>query len=222
MTDLIKTIEKLALDPTIDAEKMQKILDVQERILNKQAQSRFAQSLIGLQGELPIIKKSGKISINGQVRSTYAKYEDIDKLVRPLLAKWGFSLSFNAQYDKNAVVVGKLLHRDGHFEIAEIALPYDSSGSKNNVQAIGSTLSYAKRYLIGMLINIVTEDEDDDAQSFDYINEDQVLNIESLMSEINVDKAKFLIFMRANSVNQIKKRDYNKAIQILEKKRNQS
>jgi hypothetical protein len=38
----------------------------------------------------------------------------------------------------------------------------DSSGGKNNIQGMGSSFSYGKRYTTTALLNIVTEGEDDD------------------------------------------------------------
>ena len=44
-------------------------------------------------------------------------------------------------------------------------LPPDVGPGRNALQAMGSTLSYAKRYLAEMLFNIVRENEDDDGQA---------------------------------------------------------
>jgi len=38
----------------------------------------------------------------------------------------------------------------------------DTSGSKNGVQAVASSVSYGKRYTAGLLLNITTTGEDDD------------------------------------------------------------
>ena len=44
-------------------------------------------------------------------------------------------------------------------------LPADTSGSKNVVQAIGSSVSYGKRYTMQALLNITSGGEDDDGHS---------------------------------------------------------
>ena len=43
-----------------------------------------------------------------------------------------------------------------------MVLPVDTSGSKNGVQAVASSVSYGKRYTAGLLLNITTTGEDDD------------------------------------------------------------
>jgi hypothetical protein len=46
-----------------------------------------------------------------------------------------------------------------------MTLPLDTSGSKNNVQAVGSSTSYGKRYTATLLLNIRTKGEDDDGHA---------------------------------------------------------
>ena len=64
-------------------------------------------------------------------------------------------------------VAGILMHREGHREETEMQLPIDASGSKNTVQAIGSSTAYGRRYVLCALLNIATGDEDDDGQLSD-------------------------------------------------------
>ena len=58
-------------------------------------------------------------------------------------------------------VTGVLMHRAGHSMRTSMTLPFDTSGSKNAVQAIGSSVSYGKRYVISAMLNIATRKEDD-------------------------------------------------------------
>lgn len=44
-------------------------------------------------------------------------------------------------------------------------LPADTSGSKNAVQAFGSSTSYGKRYVLCALLNITTRGQDDNGQT---------------------------------------------------------
>ncbi|MNO71030.1 ERF superfamily protein [compost metagenome] len=62
-------------------------------------------------------------------------------------------------------VTGILMHRAGHREQTTMLLPLDTSGSKNAVQALGSSVSYGKRYVLCALLNITTRGEDDDGNA---------------------------------------------------------
>lgn len=161
---LITVIEKLAANPDVNVDSIKQMLDMQERIMNKQAEMEFNSSMAELQPQLPMIQRSAK----GH-NTMYARYEDIERMVRPLYTKYGFSLTYTSELlasGKEETYTGRLLHKSGHYRDAQITLPADTSGSKNPIQAKGSSMSYAKRYLITMLLNIVTCGEDDDGQYF--------------------------------------------------------
>jgi hypothetical protein len=139
----------------------------------------------------------------------------------------GLSLSFTApprQADGGgAAMVGRLSHVQGAFREAEISLPLDSGPGRNNLQAMGSTISYGKKYLAFMLLNIVTEGEDDDGRGANEVIENaRAVEIDLLITEVKADKAKFLKFMKASSVPEILAKDYDKAITMLNAKRKAS
>jgi hypothetical protein len=88
--------------------------------------------------------------------------------IRPILFRHGFALSFKPSVSARGepVVVGVLRHQGGHKEEAELVLPFDPSGGKNPVQAVGSSLSYGQRYVTKLILNLASRklDEDDDGQ----------------------------------------------------------
>ena len=161
----LSVIARAAADPSINVEKMQSLLDMQMRIMERQAEAAFNEAMARLQPKLPRIVREGKASYGqGKGGYNYARYEDIDRMIRPLLNEEGFALSFDSVWnDKLCTIIGKLSHSGGHSTAASIPLPLDTSGGKNGIQGMGSTLSYGKRYCVGMLLNIVTVGEDDDA-----------------------------------------------------------
>lgn len=219
---MLQVIGRAASDHSIDVEKMERLLALQERMMAKQAEIEFTRSLTALQSELPRIEKTGKITHNGRLISEYAKYEDIDRAIRPALVRNGFSLRYNTKESGGKIIItGTLSHRDGHSITDEIPLSIDSSGAKNNVQGVGSTIAYGKRYLVGMLLNLVFCGEDDDAQSAGYapITENQAEEIKELLRETGVDVMKFLAYVSAPDVDSINAADYPKAIAALRRKK---
>lgn len=163
---IVSVIERAASDPNVDISKMERLLDLQERILAKNAESAFNSDFAAMQGELPAISEKGEISVNGNVRSKYARFEDINEAVRPVLQKYGFSVQFKVAITEGTIkITGILRHRDGHSETTSLPLPADISGSKNAVQSIGSSVSYGKRYVLSALLNITTSGEDDDGRA---------------------------------------------------------
>jgi hypothetical protein len=158
MQAVMAMVERVALNPDADISKLEKMLDMQERILNRNAQQAFTADLAAMQSELPLVGKAGR----GHNNAKYAKLEDINEAIRPTLQKYGFAVTFRInQTDKSVTVTARLSHRMGYSEETNLSLPLDTSGSKNAVQAVGSTVSYAKRYAICALLNISTGDDDD-------------------------------------------------------------
>lgn len=175
---VLAMIERVATNPEVDVSKLEKMLDMQERVMAKNAEMAFNQAMARLQPVLPVIEKTAKAD-----KSKYAKYEDIEAKVRPFYTKEGFSISYTSKRDGEMVTYfGTLRHVEGYSITSEIDLPADKSGSKNDIQAKASTMSYAKRYLLTMLLNIVTKDEDTDGNKvFDEpIDEGQLKQLQDL------------------------------------------
>lgn len=154
---LITAIERVALNPNADIAKMEKLMDMQERVMNREEEKAFYADLAAMQPELPRVIKS-KDGHN----SKYAPLEDINDAIRPAIQKYGFAVIFNIeQKEKTVDITTTLAHRRGHTQSLTIPLALDTSGSKNAVQAVGSTISYGKRYGICAILNISTGDDND-------------------------------------------------------------
>lgn len=159
---ILQVIQRAAADPQCDIEKMERLMQMHERFQSRQAEQQYAEALAAMQQELPSIAERG----DAANRYTYALWEDINEALKPILAKHGFALSFRIpRNDKGVEVEGVLSHRAGHSERTSILLPADTSGNKNAVQAVASSVSYGKRYTAGALLNFTTHGEDDDAFS---------------------------------------------------------
>ena len=157
-------VERLAANPDVPVEKLERLIAMQERINGHNARADFYSAFAAMQGELPTISEKGEIVVNGQLRSKYARNEDIQEAVRPVLQRHGFALTFRNEFKDGLLkVTGVLAHRSGHSEQDEFVAKADDSGSKNAIQALGSTRSYGQRYTTVALLNIVTRGEDDDA-----------------------------------------------------------
>lgn len=165
-SDVSLMFERLAKDPAVDVDKLERLISLQKDILAHQARAEFAAAFSEMQGELPEIGERGEIIVDGKVRSTYATNEDIQREIKPILQKHGFSIRFRNEWldGGKLKIVGILSHRSGHSEQDEFVASADTSGSKNAIQALGSTRSYGQRYTTIALLNIATRGEDDDGQ----------------------------------------------------------
>lgn len=160
-TAIIQVIERAAMNPDVDIDKMERLLQMQERVLDRQAAADYSAAMAAMQSDIPSIAERGKTN-NGR----YATLEDIVDTVRPIMQRHGFAVSFRVKtIERGVEVTGVLMHRGGHREETTMLLPADTSGSKNAVQAFGSSVSYGKRYVLCSLLNITTRGEDDDGNA---------------------------------------------------------
>lgn len=158
---LALVIERLAANPAVDVAKLEKLIELQERILRHQAKAAFDDAFATMQGELPTIVEKGRTN-NG----TYATLEDIVEVVRPILTRHGFGISHETQWPGNGVVriIAILTHRRGHEKRSVFESGADESGNKNDIQGLGSACSYGRRYSTLDVLNIVTRGLDNDGR----------------------------------------------------------
>lgn len=214
---LLAVIARAAADPNVDLDKMERLLNMQERILAKRAEAEFNAALADMQCEMPTVGERGKASD----RYTYALWEDINKAIKPILQKHGFSLSFHIDTANGITVTGILAHKGGHTSKTSMWLPPDASGNKPAVQAVASSVSYGKRYTAGALLNLTSHGEDDDAflAAGDFITESQAADLTALLQETAANQEKFLSYFKAKSIATLKAKDFAQAVKLLEGKR---
>lgn len=221
---IIQVIERAAMNPAVDIEKMERLLAMQERVMARNAKAAYVEALAEMQPELPVIVERGEIKHgdNKPVQSRYALWEDINEAIKPVLAKHGFALSFRTGREGDRIIVtGVLSHRLGHTEDTTMHLPIDASGSKNAVQAVGSSTSYGKRYTAMALLNLTSRGEDDDGKAAGLgptITPDQAKQIRDLISTTETDIAAFCEFMGVEAVPDISAEHFDAAIRALRRK----
>lgn len=213
---LMAIIERVAVNENVDIEKMMALLDMQERVMDRNSKSAFSAAMAAMQADIPEVVERGKAHNN----TRYATFEDINAALRPILQKYGFAVTFRIkQNDTSIKITAVLSHREGHSEETEIILPADTSGSKNNVQAVGSTVSYGKRYAMSALLNIATRGEDDDAAGavkVKMVSAFQAQTITKLYSEATEEVQEWLRNTYGSAQN-VPAADYNKIVEDLRK-----
>jgi hypothetical protein len=131
----------------------------------------------------------------------YAPLEEIDRYLRPLLAKEDMDLSYSNESREGGEILirGRLMHLpSGHYEDSFMPAPPDTAGGKSNVQAVGSTNSFLRRYIGCNIFNIVVVGDDDNGTG-GTIDGTQIKTILDLAKKAKVGP-KFLKYMKAQSV----------------------
>lgn len=201
-------------DPNLPVEKLERMLDLQERMMAADNKREFDYHMAQLQPALPIIKKNGVITIRAKdnpekiiQQTPYARFDDIQKAITPILARHGFAITHrHGRTSEGLIFVTSIVsHARGHREETTITLQTDATGSKNNVQGVGSSISYGQRYNTKALLNIIYEGDDDDGQAAGgtpeptTIDSTQVKTLQSLMAKNGHTLQRVLNYVNLNA-----------------------
>ena len=124
----------------------------------------IAKALAAAQAKLSNPKRNREVN-TGKFKYSYATHDSIIDLVRPVLAE--VKLSIHQGVVKSGAPDGShgeywvetlLMHESGQWMATTTPLPYTGS---IDAQALGSALSYARRYGLSAMLGIASEEDDD-------------------------------------------------------------
>lgn len=207
---------------TLTPQIWKEMLDIQVGWEKRQAENEFNSAFARM--KFPPIHKTKR-----GANSDYAPYEEIKKIIDPVLESEGFALSFTTtppDEKNNILVVGTLLHRLGHSRQGQVTQPIGAvSRMMNPNQAMASASTYGMRDCARLMLNLSFIGMDDDAHTFSTIDERQILTLENLIGECKMDAksvSDFLTWAKVKSVGDILQGEpYQAAFNMLLKKRKQ-
>ena len=136
-----------------------RMMDLNDRWQAGRKREAFDAAMAEAKGSIPVIPKTAR----GHNAKPYADMAAIAKAVDPVLAQHGLSYRFRTRQDERLIHVTCIVaHRAGHYEENTLSGPADTSGSKNAIQSIGSTLTYLQRYCLMQALGLAASVENDD------------------------------------------------------------
>ena len=215
-SDFLAIIERLSADQDVDVDKIQRIIEMQERVLDRNAKQSFNTAMVRAQAKMPIVPRDRD---NTQTKSKYSAYETLLKFTKPIYTEEGFAISMyegETAVENNIRVCGDVMHQDGWTKTYWTDIPLDDKGfkgtpNKTQTHAKGSSLSYGKSYLLRLIFNIPTGDDDDgNSAGIEFITEDQVSQLEEMLKSTKANKEKFLAFMQVEELRSIPAKNFEK------------
>lgn len=143
----------------------------------KNSKNNIYTALAKAQGEFQINSKNQEVTVCSQKDGKWTKYSykyltlaGIIEIIRKPFAKNGLSfLQFpTVRKEGNATTViirTVIAHESGDTIENELSLPVTIGGRISDAQAIGSAITYARRYSLQSLVGISADEEDDDGNS---------------------------------------------------------
>lgn len=225
MSNLPATITPMMLIERASAsdtsiEKMEQLFTLQLRWEENEARKAYNQAMSNFRSACPTIDRTRK----GH-NTKFAGLAESIETIKPFLAENGLSHQWKTKQDGSAVSVEcTVTHILGHSESTSLSAAPDTSGSKNSIQAIGSTVSYLQRYTLFSILGLSSREMDDDGRAasganVETISEDQAHSLESLITEVKANTAGFCTYYKIAEVSELPASKYNAAVAMLEKKR---
>lgn len=237
---IVSMIERVVMDPSIPIDRLKEMLAMKERLEDRareseerEAKKAYFSAMSKCQEELPVVIKNKK---NTHTNSIYADLAAIEQQAMPIIHKHGFGVSFQPDgYNEKGELLIKweISHEAGHSRSDIAGIPIDAAGSQGKVnktgtQAFGSTATYGRRYLLCMLFNISTGDDNDGNRSHHVsdeqqrtLNAEQIEALQSLIVETGADIPLFLKWMKVKTLSEIDQQYFETARKGLEAKRDQ-
>lgn len=172
---VLSMISGLVQRENFDIDALEKLIKLQNDAEDRQAKRAFNMALSEMLGEIPVIAKTGVNTFQG---TKFAKLEDVVEITRPILNKYGFSITYkqeqqmmeNIKTEPNSIfcmmtVTCILKHREGHEESNSIQLPIATIKGQTPIQAMGMGSTYGRRYTLMQALNIATSGDDNDGYS---------------------------------------------------------
>lgn len=190
--NMLAIIGRMALDPRVDVDKLERLLAMQERMEDQKRRERFSEALRLCQMEMPRVQKNGLIDPKGAA-IPYARLEDLDACIRPIYQRHGFTVTFDApmNIDGTKIRSSARFSCAGHTETLEITAAASNRGTgrltMTNAQMVKQTITECRRHLQEMFFNIITEDGDKVPEE-PFITENQALDLRTRMNDIPQSK----------------------------------
>lgn len=157
---------EIAIQKGVDADTLGKLMDLQLRWDAEQQRKAYIGAMAIFRANPPEIKKTKKVQYK-DVTYYHAELDKTVELISEALAKVNIRPSWRTSDTSGKITVTCVLtHNLGHSEdVATLQGPPDVTGSKNNVQAIGSTVTYLQRYTLLAGTGLAAEGQDDDGHT---------------------------------------------------------
>lgn len=223
-SSLVHIIERASRDPSVDLDKLERLIALQERAIARQSEEDFNIAMSSAQSEMRTI---GVDSVNPQTRSKYASYAALDRVLRPIYTKHGISLSFNTEPGAatDCVRVVCIVSRGGFSRSYQVDMPADGKGAKGGdvmtkTHAVGAAMTYGARYLLKMIFNVAVGEHDDDgngATPQGPIDTEQREKLFAKIAEVGADIGRFCTKYKIENVADLPSGKFDDAMTALAK-----
>ena len=184
-----------AVQSGADIETLERLMQLQERHEDRQARKAFIEAMSLFREKCPPIVKDSFVSYvkkdNSQTEYKHSSLGKAIETIKPILKECGINHVWKTEDVEGGRVrvTCEMSHVGGHMESTSLSAAHDTSGGKNSIQALGSTVTYLERYTLFSILGLAST-ADDDGEGADlpeYITDEQVDLLDDMLADRNVD-----------------------------------
>lgn len=221
------TLLVMAVQQGADLDRLEKLMALQERWEANEARKAYVAAMSAFKADPPVLTKNKHVRYENS-KGTVTEYDHatldhVSSAIGDALCKHNLSHRWDVQQTDDLIKVRCVItHSLGHSESTSMYANSDTSGGKNSIQGIGSTVTYLERYTLLAAVGMAAGEQDDDgggAAEIEFITEKQVADLTVLVTEVNANMPKFLEFLGVASLSELPAANYANAVKVLERKR---
>lgn len=159
---------QLAVEKGASVEQLERLMALQERYEANEAKKEFVAAMTRFKENPKVIEKNAQVdftSAKGRTHYKHATLANVCDVIGPALSEVGISHRWETEQLPEGGMIRVtciLTHARGHSERVWLQAGRDESGNKNNIQAVGSTVTYLQRYTLLAATGMAVADQRDD------------------------------------------------------------
>ena len=170
---------RIAVESGADLDRLERLMALQERWEAGEAKKAFTAAMTAFKAEPIQIFKLKEVSFTTRDGDTpsykHAELSDVTDAIGPAMAKHQLSYRWDVKQEGSLITVDCIVtHVLGHSETVTMQGAPDTSGKKNAIQQVASTVSYLQRYTLLAATGMSTKGQDDDGRGFAKVDTDEV------------------------------------------------
>lgn len=211
-----------AVSGQVDLDKVEKLLELQIRYEANEARKAYHKAMAEFKINPPKIEKDRKVAFGNTKYNHASLFNVVDKITSEL-SKHGLSASWVTSQNGKLTVTCKINHILGHSEETPLSADSDKSGSKNDIQALGSAITYLQRYTLLAVTGLATYDQDDDAKGATIkVTDAQLHQLRDLLISKELTEASLVKFLKVESLEELPADQFMKALAAINSARKSS
>lgn len=205
----------------VDVEKLEKLMDLQERWEERQAKKEYLVALAAFSEDTPVVTKDKK---NAQFDSMYASLENTTNTLARHLAIHGLKHRWVIDQTADISVTCVLSHVGGYSDTATMIGPPDISGKKNAIQQIKSTITYLKLATLESVTGTASaagsfNDDGNSATAVVIISPEDAASLRDELATLDGDEKYFCDFFRISCLEEMLEKDLTKAKNVIKEQK---